>query len=276
MICTLEELVSQYCVLRPMSRGAAYLLRRSVRLYGEWLGRVGTVNDLTDVSVSRWLSHLEGSASAWTRAGHRTRMLSLWRFAARRMLCSGPGEIRREPAPEPQPEAWTLEQVDRLLAACEKLPDEARDYFRALILGCYESGLRLGDIRRVGRHQIRQDGTICGVRQHKTKHPHEPRFTPSTAAAVLALPGQFPLACPWGTRKYSAFWRQLRSLAGLSSGACQQLRRTGATWVAVTHGLDAAREFLGHRSPEMVDHYVDRTIYKPRGWLPPPINQASG
>lgn len=273
MIRTLNELIAEYCTIRPLSKGAAYLLRRTVQLYGEFLEGQATVANLTDVDVSRWLESLESSASAWTRCGHRTRLLSLWRFAARRKLVLPPGEVRREPAPDPQPEAWTVLEVNKLLAACDQLlPDEAA-YFRPLVSACYESGLRRGDIRSLTRDQIQVSG-VLRIRQHKTAKSHEPRLRPETAAAVLARPGKYPLACPWGTRKYSRLWSRLRTLAGLRSGACQQLRRTGATWVAVEHGLDAAREFLGHRSPDMIAHYVDRSIYKPRGWLPPAISAA--
>ena len=104
----------------------------------------------------------------------------------------------------------------------------------------------------------------------KTGFCHEPHLRPDTVAAILRRPGSHPLACPWGPRKYSRLWALVRQLAGVGDhGGLQQLRRTGATWVAVEHGVEAAREYLGHRSPEMVRCYLDRRHYQPRGWLPP-------
>jgi hypothetical protein len=103
----LEELVDEYRTIRRLSPGAAYLMRRTVTLYGVFLTREATTADLTDLSVSSWLEHLERVCAAWTRTGHRTRILGLWRFGAKRLYCLPPGEVRRAPAPEPMPTAWT-------------------------------------------------------------------------------------------------------------------------------------------------------------------------
>ena len=270
MICSVDSIADQYRTIRPLSAGAAYLMRRTVTLFSEWLGRAATVEDFDDLTVSRWLESLETSHAAWTRVGHRVRLMGLWRFAARRGLCGPPGEVRRAPAPEPMPEAWTLEQVARLLAACESLGEEESRYMRALIAAAYESGLRRGDLWRLDREQIRPDG-IISLRQHKTNQPHIVAIRPQTAAEVLSLPGQRPLRRPWGTRRYTAVWAKLRSEAGIPTGACQQLRRTGATWIAARHGEDAARSWLGHRSADMIRHYVDRRVSQPTPWLPPTI-----
>lgn len=275
MSTSLSSIVDQYVTVRRVSDAAAYLLRWTCRLYGEHLDRPASVSDLDDMAVSGWLQALERTgASAWTRTGHRTRLLSIWRFAARRLHCRPPGEVRRAPAPEPQPEAWSLAQVATLLRACDDLPADDGAYLRLLIQACYESGLRRGDVWSLHRSAISPTGQLR-VRQRKTSRAHEPLVRPETAAAILARPGDHPLACPWGARKYSAIWSRVRRTAGLASGACQQLRRTGATHVAVEHGIDAARAFLGHRSDEMISHYLDRTIYRPRGCLPPPLD-ASG
>lgn len=170
--------------------------------------------------------------------------------------------------PEPQPEAWTEDEVARLLAACPQLGD-AGPWFSATIAAAWESGLRRSDLRGLARWQI---GPVIRLRQRKTNYTHEPRLRPETVASVLALPGNQPLACPWGPRKYGALWGRLRRLAGLDGrGGCQRLRRSGATAVACQEGLEAASEFLGHRSGGMWRWYVDRTIYRPRGHLPPQV-----
>jgi integrase len=265
----LSAILVDYLVLRPISEGAAYQLRRTIRLFGEHLGHPPALDDLTDMDVSRWLQGLEGSHAGWTRSGHRTRLLTLWRFAAKRKLCNPPGEVRRETPPEPQPESWTVQQVAALVSACLLIIEGW--YLRPLILAAYETGLRKSDLQGLRRDQIGSDGVIR-MRQHKTGWPHEPRMSPTTLTAVLALPGDFPLACPWGCRRYTSAWRRLRELAGLGDhGACQQLRRTGATWVAVDNGMDAARQFLGHKSSEMVKHYVDRSRLAAKQPLPPRV-----
>lgn len=262
---TLNKIADQHALIRSLSRGAAYLLRWSIASYAKHLGHEPTTADLREEPVSRWLAGLQAAPA--TRAEHRTHLLTIWRYAARQGLCQPPGEVRRERIPEPQPEAWTLDELGRLLAACDQMP-EGGDYLRVEIQAAFESGIRKSDLHGLRREQIGE--TISGYRMSKTGFCHEPRLRPETVAAILARPGTHPLACPWGAKKYRRLWALLRGMAGVDGrGGCQRLRRTGATWVAVEHGMDAAREFLGHRTPQMVHHYVDRTIYRPRGWLPP-------
>jgi integrase len=264
---TLDQIRADYQTVRPLSPGAAYLMRRTVALFAAWLGRGATADDLTDQIVSTWLESLESTHAAGTRAGHRVRIMCLWRFAARRGYCQPPGEVRRERPPEPQPVAWTPGEVARLVAACDQMGADG-DYLRVEIAAGYESGIRKSDLHGLRREQISE--VVTGYRMSKTGFTHEPRLRPETVTRILARPGSHPLACPWGPRKYRRLWARLRALAGVGDkGGLQQLRRTGATWVAVEHGVEAAREYLGHRSPEMVRCYLDRRHYRPRGWLPP-------
>lgn len=263
----LDEITDTYVLIRSLSRGAAYLLRWSVRSFGRYLGHDPTTADLTDSAVSAWLASLASKSAPATRAEHRTHILSVWRFAARRGYCLPPVDVRRERAPEPQPEAWTVAEVRRLLAVCDQMGPDG-DYLRIEISAAYESGIRKSDLHGLRRDQIGE--TISGYRMSKTAWPHEPRLRPETVVAILARAGDRPLACPWGPRKYRQLWARLRQLAGVDGrGGCQRLRRTGATWIAVHQGIDAARGYLGHRSAEMVRHYVDRRYYRPRGVLPP-------
>lgn len=256
---TLNDLLDLLLTVRRVSPAAAVLYRRTLTMFGEHLESAPVIGDLTDETVSRWIAHLERSLSQWTIAGHRTRILALWRFAARRDPdMPMPREVRRAPPPEPMPEAWTTDEMQRLLVACKQVR-EGKAYFKALILCGYESGLRRGDLVRLERSQISQDGTIAR-RMSKTSTPHYVRVQASTAALVLALPGWCPLAIPWGSKKYTRLWQELRKLAGVSEGGLQKLRRTGATYVARDYGIDAARDFLGHRTDSMYKHYVDRRI----------------
>jgi len=261
-------LVQEYCLARPVSSGHAYLLRRTCTLFGCERKHTATTDDLTDQAVSQFVLWLEPLYARWTVAGHRVRILGLWRFAARRYGIAGPGEVRRAPVPEPMPQAWTLEEVRRLLASAAEM-GEGGGWFRAAVLTAYESGLRKGDLAKLDREEI-ASGCIQ-IRQHKTAQPHVIRLSEATVAAILALPGRFPLAVPWGCRKYTRLWQQLRAAAGVGEGAFQRLRRTGASYVAREHGLDAAREWLGHRSPDMVKHYVDRRIAERKLWRPPDV-----
>jgi integrase len=264
---TLSDVIDLYGTVRRCSAGYLYQLSRSAGLYGQYIERVATVEDLADVSVSRWLIWLERTHAQRTVAGHRANLLILWRFAARRQWCEWPVEVRRVPRPTPMPEAWTVEEVGRLVTATAQLPGPAGRWFRALILVGYESGLRRGDLFAVQRSQIQPDGIV--IRQHKTGQPHLAPLRPETVELVLSLPGDTPLSCPWGPKWYGVLWARLRRLAGVPDGCCQRLRRTGATWIAASEGMDAASRWLGHQTPGMVRHYVDLRFVAPRPSWPP-------
>jgi integrase len=179
--------------------------------------------------------------------------------------------------PQPLPIAWTIAELRAILAACQLVPGVFRRtgarraaYLVALVLAAYESGLRRSDLWGLTRGQIRPDGTIV-LRQRKTGAPHQPRLRPETAALVLALPGDRPLACPESkpTRFYR-LWATVIAAAQVRPGCLQQLRRSGATHLASAHP-EAVQRYLGHSSPEMQRHYVDWSIARPQQWLPPAL-----
>ena len=265
----LHELLHLYQTAHRCSDGYGYQLGRTIRLWGERLGRAPLVSDLQDDAVSSWLASLEETHARRTVAGHRGNLMILWRFAARRKLCLPPVEVRRCPKPAPMPVAWTVEQVGLLIRGCDLLPEQYRAWMLATVRVCYESGLRPGDVRRIGRDQLRDDGVL--VRQHKTGRPHFVGLQPETVSLVRSLEGEYPLACPCSARQYAAMWAALRKAAGVKHGACKQLRVTGASWVAAANGVDAARSFLGHQSGDMWRHYVDLSVAGRKPYLPPKV-----
>jgi integrase len=265
----LKDLADEYATIRGLSSGAAYLVGRTVSILDAWLGRPAVIEDLDDVAISRWLAAIAPRYAEWTVSGHRTRLLCLWRFAARRHLVAPPVEVRRCPPPAPMPEAWTVAEVSRLVEATDQLEPAAGRWFRALILAGYETGLRRADLFGLRRDQVQPDGIL--VRQHKTQQPHLAPLRPETAELILSLPGDNPLACPWGPKHYGQLWAKLRRLANVPPGCCQRLRRTGATWIAATEGMDAASRWLGHATPGMVRHYVDLRFASTRPALPPKL-----
>lgn len=270
----ISELLATYLGIRSVSKDNITLFHRTITLLEEFLGHRATVTDLVDDRISGFIAHLEGTFKPNTIAGHRTRILGLWRLAYRRRLVErGPEEVRKAPIPEPHPKAWSMDEMRRLVAACDRM-EEGRVYFKALILAAYETGLRRGDLMRLHRDDIGADGVVS-IRQHKTGRVITRKIRPETAAIMLSLPGACPLEIFWGSKKYTRLWQELRKLAGVDSeGGLHQLRRTGASHVARTRGTDAARQFLGHRSPEMIAHYLDPRITQREIIVPPALDSA--
>jgi integrase len=109
----------------------------------------------------------------------------------------------------------------------------------------------------------------------KTGFAHNPRLRPETLALVNKLPGRFPLACPYAKRfGWEWYWKHyVTAKAGVRHGGMQQLRRTAATHLAREHPESVTR-FLGHRCPEMAQHYIDWSIAAPMSHLPPALPEA--
>lgn len=118
------------------------------------------------------------------------------------------------------------------------------------------------------------NGSIV-MRQHKTGIPHFPRIRPDTYVGIGALVGDRPLACPYKSQSdWYTFWKKnVITPAGVRHGALQQIRRTGATHLAIGHP-EAVQRYLGHRTPSMQRHYVDQSIATPQQHLPPDIGAA--
>jgi len=277
----LLDCVADYAIERRITAGSEYQLGRSVRLFAEWLQRDALPTDLTDRTVSSWLRDLETTHAQRTVAGHRGNLLMVWRFAAGRSLCEYPGKVRREPKPRPTPIAWTTEELHRVLAACDQLTRTSRHgvdlrvYFTAITRAAYETGLRRSDLWRLRRSQIRPDGRIVGLRQHKTGNPITPQLQPETLALIDNLNGDPPLNWTGSDSVFYHWWAKIIRAANVRSGALQQLRRTGATYIARDAGEDEATAYLGHTTTEMRRHYIDRSISTPHAPQPPRL-QYSG
>lgn len=270
--------VDQYLVYRRLQQNSAYQLRRTLQLYEGWLERSATVDDLVDDQVSRWLARLEMTHAQRTVAGHRGNLLTLWRDCADRGLCAPPRRVRRVPRPDPCPVSWTMDELRAIVAACGQVEGLFRRthaprcvYLSTLVKFCYESGLRRSDVWRVDRSQVRPDGSIV-LCQHKTARAHTPRIMADTYEGFTALPGDRPLACPYESdSSFYGLWNDaVIARAKVRPGALQQIRRTGATHLAIAHP-HAVQRYLGHRTATMQRHYVDLSIAAPQAHLPPPL-----
>lgn len=267
---TLTDWCARYSLRRGLGSGSGYFLVRTVVIFENFLGRVATCADLTDDAVSQWVRWMEdrwqmdGEISPRYRHGLRGNLLCLWRFIAEEGECEWPRRIRRAPIPEPQPIAWTLDELRKLrvaaLAALGTIKNGAARslYLVTLLDAAYESGLRRGDLWRLEQSQFLPRGVII-LRQNKTRWPHEPQVQADTLARIRQLPGKFPLKWPGNAKGFYRCWRRwMIRPSGVRPGVLQQIRRTGATQIESIRPQDTQR-YLGHRTPDMKKHYVDRS-----------------
>ena len=97
---------------------------------------------------------------------------------------------------------------------------------------------------------------------------------PDTLEAFRKLRGDPPLRCPCQSDSaFYKFWRsKIIKPAGIRPGALQQMRRTGASLLAITNP-EAVQAYLGHSSPEMKRFYLDESISIPERTLPPELKK---
>lgn len=95
------------------------------RHLSRYLGREATLGDLTDETISRFLAWLyDGGRAAPTVNKARAHLLALWRLAAQKRYVAEFPAVRALDEPERIPQAWTIDQLRRLLAACRATPGE--------------------------------------------------------------------------------------------------------------------------------------------------------
>lgn len=276
MSTSLTEAVARYLLTHRLRANSQYQLSRTVALFEAYLRRSGQTCDLTDLTVSAWIAELERSYGQRTVADHRVNILRLWRDAARYGDCQLPANVRPAPKPQPLPIAWTLEELRTVIAVCSVQRGAFQDgrpkalYLVTLIHADYDTGLRRSDLWELDRSQVRPDGVII-LRQSKTGWPHFPRLRDKALQGFKRLGGQKPLRCPYKhTGDFYKMWGGIVAQARVRRGAMQQIRRTGASHLAVDHP-ESVQGYLGHRTPTMQRHYVDRSIAQQKEAQPPEL-----
>ena len=270
---TLGDYARGYGLLRDCKPGTLRQYVIVADLFERWAGRPVRLDELDETSVSAWLRDYSATAASATVRGKKTMLLALWRAAADDGLCEPPTRrirsIRRS-APRPLVEAWTLEEVEALLAAARNLPRRHRcgltraAWWDLAIRIAWDSGLRWGDLVALEVPRIRPDGA-CTVIQAKTGRPVSFRLSGPTLAALRASLAACPrqLASPWPASQES-FMAQVRTLvrkAGIRTGTWKWLRRGSGTDVEAQRP-GSGSVHLGHAPGSRVfaESYGDPTI----------------
>lgn len=278
---TLDSLCGQYSLERDIAPDTAKWLRYVAGRYSRWLKHPATVIDLADQPVNEWLAALlvDGLTRRTVR-GYRGALVMLWRYAVEiGLLDAPPKRLRRIKVPKLIPQAWTQEEVGRLLTQAVAFSGFYRcgvrrsTYWLAVVLAIWESGLRIGDLLRLRKDQIGADGRVC-VTQRKTSWPVVFRFSERTMVLVREITAAHDGPLLFGgvvSRKWVfVTFKRLATNACLTGGT-KKIRKSGATAVERdTKG--AAPGYLGHKGGTVAyEFYVDPTqagIDKP---APPPL-----
>ena len=255
--------------LRGRSANTSRLYGCTIRSFGKWLGYEPTLDDLTDLTISRFLEYRASIRSPYTAEKERTQLLSLWRFAADRNLLKDRPCVPPAPLPERIPQAWTLEQLQSLMRSAAATRGKVGDvpagiWYSALLSVLWESAERIGAILACHPHDFTPPVLIVRAEYRKGgKRDRIYRLSEGTIALVSQARGRKRLF-DWPLN-YGYLWGRYRDVvarAGLGHGrkcGFHQLRRSAASHYAALGG--DATKLLDHSSPKTTQRwYLDRRM----------------
>ena len=102
--------------------GSAVQLRIAVKLLDAWHQGPVLLSELSLALMVAWMRWLGESRAAPTVNKKRSVVMAIWRHAAEAGHCSPPPRVAKAREPLRIPNAWSIEQVRDLFAACDRLP----------------------------------------------------------------------------------------------------------------------------------------------------------
>lgn len=268
--------------LRGRSDDTRRLYRNTFTWFGRFLGRVPTLDDLDDHTVTRFLDWFRRMGrSPHTVARERTNLLAFWRWCCRqrdqhgkRLIEDWPN-VEEEVLPEDEPMAWTRDDLGRLFHAIENAQGNiggvpADQWWYALHCVLWDTGERIGAVLRSTWDNCCLETrwlTIPAVHRKGKRRGRSYQLHEDTIAALKAIREYSGKAVfPWPYCR-SYIWERYKRLlesAGLPTNRASKfhrMRKSVASW-AEAAGFDATR-LLGHRERRTTQRYLDPRIVKP-------------
>lgn len=247
----------------------------TLRLLARWLGRRPTLDDLADdVVLHGYLQDRLSTSSAPSANRCRTNLLAIGNFAFKKSFISACPDVERIPEHDVQPEAWTLDRLRQLLAACraetramDGLP--GGDWWYAIHLFALDTGERARatlSLRWEWVDRINGWVDVPGAARKGRKKSMRYKLRAETLAAINGLwrEGRERVFLSHDRQIPSFYYRykQMLKRAALPSGRrfkLQKMRRTFASLVERAGG-DATRA-LGHSSRNVTERsYLDEKL----------------
>ncbi len=241
------------------------------------------LSDLNRDQMLRFIRHLQaqGENSERTINNKRAAVLTVWKFARSKNLAADPGRIQKLKLPRRIVQAWTLEEVARILEWCEfapKLDGWDGRHWKALVLVIYDTSHRIGCLMRTKRTALNSEGLLlmlAELSKHNADTLH--KLHPQTLEALAALPpSKSDLLFPWPLSFKELFprFKEILRAAGLSAtrkDLFHKLRRTSFTYVFALLGKPAAQEHAAHSS-DVTSSYLDLDLLKRLNHVVTPID----
>lgn len=273
---TLWELFEQ-SYKRQRLRGGSKENPRQYRIqlnhFKRFLGHEPTLDDLADNILADFMDWLLDGRSPATVNKAYSCIAALWRHAADLGLISTRPTIRPMPQPETIPMAWMIDEIRRLLKACQETPGKiegipAGDWLEAIHWFWWSTGERCSAAMSVEMNWVnleRGEVHIPAQVRKGRKKPMLYQLLPQAVAAIRKIwsPDR-QMLFPW-KKSVSMFYKRYTALlkrAGLPTdrkSKPQRMRRSFASYLEAAGGN--ATEALDHSSRSVTKKsYLDPRI----------------
>lgn len=269
----------RYLLSRPVCAQYAAQLRKRVAVFCEWCGSDIEIEAVDCDLANEWLAELVAAGkNPQTIDGYRRALLAVWNDA----YLSGDNEnpplrLRKIKKPRLIIEAYSHDEIKKLLAAASKLITEhqdgnrAKDFWQAAIHVAYSCGARRGDVLTLDWKHVAPSGRLTFL-QNKTQYTHTVKLSEDAIKYARKLTSKGKVL-PWPYEKnwFGECFARLRESAGVKRGSFKWLRRSAGSYAeSITPGAGA--RLLGHRDGRMFSkHYADSEIIGESAAEPPPI-----
>jgi integrase len=252
------KILGSYVLQHELKRSSEAQMATVLKVFLNWIG----VSDLpvehfTAERISEFLlaKQREGKSSHYRRS-LRNSLKALYRFAH-----DGAGSpIRPVKLESLEPESWTTEEIERLIAACDELSYRDRNWWRTFILVAYYSGLNACDIHRLEKRHIPANGCVAFARAKTGKRVFFGLPQEVVAAVYAVAPESGPI---WELQTSQEAFRmrfnRLVRLAGIRPGTFKRIRKTSGTLVEVANPGQGHRH-LGNEQAIFSQHYEDKRV----------------
>jgi integrase len=255
---TLTDVLRRYCLEHDLADGSVEQLEIVVRQFDRFAGDK-PVEQITADTINEWLIHLATQKAPRTVRG---KLMTLRTLLSAANVLHELGPIRRVKCPANCVEAFTPEEVAKLLSAAERVPGwfgrtgiKKSDWWSAFIRTAWDTAFRLGDLLEIQPKELKDRGEAKVVQhvQHKTGRPVTRRLQPSTWEAIQSVLAQGmrdrAAVFPWAAVRYQFYvaFKKFAERAGVK-GTSKYLRRARATDECRRNGGNpaAAARALGH------------------------------
>lgn len=252
--------------------GFLKLLRRLRQCFGRDL----LLQELSGKLLAEYVQWMrEAGLSACSVKNERTRLLGIWRYAHDRWEAPEPPRVPKLKVPREQPDAWSLEEVSRIIQEAGRLRDKpiegipANKYWVALLLVAWYTALRRGSLLSIRPEHLDLDQRWLYVPADAMKNFVGKRYRigEDAAAALREIWGEREFVFALRDRTDHRLRHQPKKILKAAAVApsrmklnwFHKMRRTTATHVAVKAGLAAASALLGHSSAVLLKRYIDPT-----------------